>query len=133
MEIKVKRFAFNESYTIGKLFINGEYYCDTLENKVRPQGVKIFGETAIPAGEYNVTVNYSVRFKKYMPEIENVPNFQGIRIHSGNTDKDTNGCILVGKNTIKGKLTNSIVTFIPLMMQIEKALKRKEKVKIIIE
>lgn len=133
MEIKVKRFAFKETYTIGKLFINGEYYCDTLEDKVRPQGVKIFGETAIPAGVYNVTMSYSVRFKKYMPEIENVPNFQGIRIHSGNTDKDTHGCILVGKNTVIGKLTDSSVTFIPLMMQIEKALKRKEKVKIIIE
>lgn len=133
MEIKVKRFAFKETYTIGKLFINGEYYCDTLEDKVRPQGVKIFGETAIPAGVYDVTMSYSVRFKKYMPEIENVPNFQGIRIHSGNTDKDTHGCILVGKNTVIGKLTDSSVKFIPLMIQIEKALKRKEKVKITIE
>lgn len=133
MEIKVKRFAFKETYTIGKLFVNDEYYCDTLEDKVREQGVKIFGETAIPAGIYNLTMSYSVRFKKHMPEIENVPNFQGVRIHSGNTDKDTHGCILVGKNTVIGKLTDSSIKFIHLMIQIEKALKRKEKVKIIIE
>lgn len=130
MNIELKRFAFKDSYTIGKLFVNDEYVCDTLEDKVRPQGVKVFGETAIPEGTYDVIITYSVRFKKYMPELVGVPNFEGIRIHSGNTSFDTHGCILVGKNKVKGKLIDSSICFIPLNNMIEKAIQKKEKVTI---
>lgn len=107
MKLELKRTYFGEDYTIGKLYINDEYFCDTLEDKVRPDGVKVYGETAIPSGKYKVIMNMSNRFKKIMPLLLNVPNFEGIRIHSGNTDVDTHGCLLLGKNTIKGKVTDS--------------------------
>lgn len=107
MKLKLKRIFFGEDYTIGKLYINDEYFCDVLEDKVRPDGVKVFGQTAIPVGTYKVIMNMSTRFKKIMPLLLNVPNFEGIRIHSGNTDEDTHGCLLLGKNTVKGKVTDS--------------------------
>jgi hypothetical protein len=95
--------------------VNGEYFADTLEDVVRPDGVKVYGETAIPAGVYKVILNVSNRFKCLMPLLLNVPNFDGIRIHSGNTAVDTHGCLLVGKNTEKGKITESKKAFIALM------------------
>ena len=107
MKLVLVRIAKKETYTIGKLFIDGEYFCDTLEDKVRAKGVKIYGETAIDCGVYKVIMNISKRFQKLMPLLLDVPNFAGIRIHAGNTPKDTLGCILVGKNSIKGKLTES--------------------------
>ena len=111
MKLKVVRIYKAPTYTIGKLYIDGVYFCDTLEDKVREDGVKVFGETAIPHGTYDVILNYSSRFKQIMPLLLNVPMFDGIRIHSGNTDKDTHGCLLVGKNTVKGKITESKVTY----------------------
>lgn len=95
--ISVKRKYFTNKSTIGQLTFN-DFHCFTLEDTVRRNGFKIAGETAIPPGEYEVIVNYSERFKQMMPLILNVPNFQGIRIHPGNTEKDTDGCILVGNN-----------------------------------
>ena len=106
MEIKVKRTAFKQHYTIGKMYINGLFICDTLEDVVREDGVKVYGQTAIPKGKYSVKLTMSNRFKTILPLIENVPMFEGIRIH-GNTDADTHGCILVGTNSEIGKLTNS--------------------------
>ena len=107
MKLELERIYKAPTYTIGRLSIDGSYFCDTLEDVVRPDGVKIYGETAIPKGKYKVVVDMSTRFKKLMPHILNVPMFEGIRIHSGNTDKDTHGCILVGKNTLKGYVSNS--------------------------
>ena len=107
MKINVKRFAFKETYTIGKLSIDGVYVCDTLEDKVRPKGEKVFGETAIPAGTYSVIYNYSPRFKRKLPRLLNVPTFDGILIHNGSNASHSHGCILVGKNTFKGGLTDS--------------------------
>lgn len=96
LKLKISRFSFQEKCTIGHLFINDEsdssYF--TLEDKVRSE--KIFGETAIPAGTYSVVVDFSDHFNRLMPHILSVPGFNGIRIHSGNTDLDTEGCILVG-------------------------------------
>lgn len=105
MKLTLKRVALKETYTIGKLYINGKYFCDTLEDAIRD--VKIFGETAIDYGVYTVKMTMSNRFKKVMPILLDVPKFEGVRIHSGSTIADTLGCILVGKNTIKGKLTQS--------------------------
>lgn len=116
MNITVKRIALRPTYTIGKLYINGKYYCDTLEDTVRDLNQngkfdngeqKIYGQTAIPYGKYRVLWTYSPRFKKYMPEIKDVPEFSGVRIHSGNTAADTLGCILVGQNKQVGKVINS--------------------------
>ena len=105
MKIKVDRIYKGESYTIGKMYLNGEYFCDTLEDAIRP--VKIPNETAIPAGTYKVEVTYSPRFKRNLPLLVDVPNYTGIRIHNGSNKDHTSGCILVGFNTAKGKLTNS--------------------------
>ncbi|MDR1878288.1 MAG: DUF5675 family protein [Bacteroidales bacterium] len=104
MKLHVKRTALKPTYTIGKLYIDGEYFCDTLEDTVRASGVKIAGKTAIPAGTYKVILTYAPRFKRLLPWIQSVPNFEGILIHRGNTDADTSGCILVGKNEIVGKV-----------------------------
>lgn len=103
--LTLKRTYPLDNYTIGELYIEGEYYCDTLEDTVREE--KIAGKTAIPYGKYEVIVNRSPRFKRDLPLLLDVPNFEGIRIHRGNTDKDTSGCILVGENKVVGKVINS--------------------------
>ena len=119
------------TYTIGKLYIDGEYFCDTLEDKDRGltdnmtvseiSKIKIKKETAIPTGTYKITITYSNRFKKNMPLINDVKGFEGIRIHSGNTDKDTEGCILVGFNKIKGNVINSRDTYNKLFSILSKS------------
>jgi hypothetical protein len=121
MKLQLKRIAFEETYTIGKLSIDGKHFCDTLEDKARPDGVKVFGETAIPHGTYKVIITYSNRFKRRLPLLVNVPMFEGIRIHPGNTSVDTHGCILVGNNSEIGKVTQSKYTFYNLFALLEKA------------
>lgn len=111
MNIIIKRIFKGPDYTIGRLSIDGKYFCDTLEDTVRPAGVKIPGRTAIPAGKYKIKLTESLRFKKLMPRLENVPGFTGVLIHAGNTSEDTEGCILVGKNRVKGKVLDSRETF----------------------
>lgn len=111
MNITVKRIFKGPKYTIGKLSIDGHYFCDTLEDSVRPAGVKIPGRTAIPAGKYQIEITESIRFNRLMPIIKDVPGFSGVRIHSGNTAEDTEGCILVGFNRVKGKVLDSRKTF----------------------
>lgn len=105
MNIEVKRTFKGPDYTIGKMYLDGKYFCDTLEDAVRP--VKIKHQTAIPVGEYKVIVNMSPRFGKMLPRLLDVPGFEGVLIHSGNTKEDTSGCILVGENKEKGKVLNS--------------------------
>lgn len=121
MKLLLKRIAKRDTYTIGRLYIDGVYFCDTLEDKDRglTQSMttselsqkKIPSKTAIPTGEYQVTITYSNRFKQQMPLLNNVPGFSGIRIHSGNTAQDTDGCILVGKNKSVGKVLESRKTY----------------------
>ena len=120
MEILVKRIARKEKYTIGKMYINGQYVCDTLEDTDRGlkqtmpleeiKNKKVYGQTAIPTGKYQIVWSYSNKFKKSLPLLLNVPGYEGIRIHSGNTDVDTYGCILLGQNKVVGKVINSIAT-----------------------
>jgi hypothetical protein len=104
--ITLKRTIFNKNNTIGELYgINNEFLCYTLEDIIRD--IKISKVTAIPYGEYKLIFTYSNRFKKEMLQLLNVPNFDGVRIHSGNTEKDTEGCVLVGNKY--NKKTNSIL------------------------
>lgn len=105
LKLKLDRVFKGPDYTIGKLYVDGRYFADTLEDAVRE--VKIPGKTAIPAGTYAVVYNMSKRFKKMMPLLLNVPGFEGVRIHAGNTAGDTDGCILVGKNSVKGEVRYS--------------------------
>tara|TARA_R110000868_G_scaffold165610_1_gene399151 strand:+ start:5578 stop:6039 length:462 start_codon:yes stop_codon:yes gene_type:complete len=111
MELILNRKVFNtegDRATIGELLIDSEFFCYTLEDEVRPDGVKVYGETAIPIGEYTVELTYSNRFKRYMPLIYNTKDkaveksgvrFEGVRFHGGNKAIDTHGCPLVAFNT----------------------------------
>lgn len=140
MEITVKRKFKGNNYTIGSLYIDDKYFCDTLEDIDRGltdnmtdsyiSTVKVVDQTAIPAGSYKVTITYSNRFQKLLPLINNVKGFSGIRIHSGNTKEDTSGCILVGFNTKKGKVVNSRVTFNKLFNILRDTLNNGEQVEI---
>lgn len=130
MKIELNRIAKRPTYTIGKMYINGVYTCDTIEDTVRDFGVngegKVKGQTAIPTGTYKVIMTYSNRFKKQLPLLVGVPYFEGVRIHSGNTEADTEGCILCGKNTEVGKVTSSRVYTEIVIRQIVEALKKEE-------
>lgn len=98
MQIDLERYNFQQNRTFGKLYLNGEFLCDTLEDRYRNLEIeeKVSGTTAIPFGKYRVKLTYSPHFKRILPQLMNVPYFEGVRIHSGNTEKDTSGCILVG-------------------------------------
>jgi hypothetical protein len=145
MEIRIKRIALKETYTIGRLYVDGEYICDTIEDKVRD--IKIQNETAIPYGRYKVAMNYkspkysnfdkykwAKEYDGYLPRLIDVPEFDGILIHVGNTSLDTSGCILVGENKEKGKVINSVATFNRLMKDyLLKAKEKNENIWIVIE
>jgi hypothetical protein len=128
MKLKLIREDKTDVSTIGKLFINDIYFCDTLEDVEREE--KIHGQTAIDKGIYTVIMSFSNRFQVYMPQLLNVPKFKGIRIHAGNTHKDTHGCILVGKKTDnKDFITASKITYNKLLAEIKKV-EKKEKITI---
>lgn len=142
MNIILNRIAKKAKYTIGKLYINDKYFCDTLEDTDRgltqsmtEQQIgskKVYGETAIPTGTYRIIISYSNKFRKQMPLLLNVPGFAGIRIHSGNTEKDSLGCILVGKNKAVGKVLESRDTYSKLFSILQEA-NKKETIKITIK
>ena len=127
MKLILKRIALKPTYTIGKLYIDDNYFCDTLEDTVRDLNKdgkfdngekKIKGKTAIPYGTYEIKWTYSPRFKKYTPQLMNVPSFEGIRIHSGNSSDHTEGCLLLGENKKVGMVLNSkatIAKFYPII------------------
>ena len=128
MEILVKRLYKNSAYTIGKMYIDGQYLCDTVEDCDRgltqtmtSQQIavkKVYGKTAIPAGRYKVTLTFSNKFKRVLPLVNDVIGFSGVRIHSGNTAEDSLGCIIVGENKIKGGVINSRTTMERLMAKL---------------
>ena len=125
MIITVRRIAMKDTYTIGKLYIDGVYFCDTIEDKDRGlddsmeeseiRKKKVYGLTAIPLGTYKVEITYSPKFKKNLPLLIGVKGFEGIRIHSGNTAKDSLGCIIVGKNKKVGMVLDSRATMTKLL------------------
>ena len=125
MKLTLKRKFLGDKYTIGDLFIDGKFFCNTIEDTVRelpatcpytPKGQsckckgKIYAKTAIPAEIYKVTLEYSPRFKRKLPLLHNVPHFIGILIHSGNDESASAGCLIVGNNTVIGKVTESRAT-----------------------
>lgn len=135
MKLRLDRIFCTNECTIGELYVDSSYMTDTLEDRVRPEGEKVYGKTAIPEGTYEVKLTHSPRFKKILPEILNVPNFSGIRIHTGNSSKDTEGCILVG--TWDGEkedwVGSSKIAFDELMTLLEEATNNKEKITITVK
>jgi len=111
MKLLLQREPSTKNSTPGKLFIDGTFECYTLEDIVRARGVKVYGQTAIPAGTYQVFLTQSPRFKRVLPLLLNVPGFEGIRIHPGNKAEDTDGCILVGDAPAPDWLGQSKVAF----------------------
>ncbi|MEZ3475316.1 MAG: hypothetical protein K1V79_00100 [Alistipes sp.] len=144
MKIELKRIARKETYTIGHLSVDGRYICDTLEDRDRDDNrngrfdggeKKVYAQTAIPNGTYKVTLEHSPKFSpKYggrkVPYLHNVPHFEGILIHTGNTADDSAGCILVGTNSATGRVTGSLVAFNKLLPMLEQAVARKEEISI---
>ena len=142
MEIQVNRIARKDGYTIGRMSLNGVYFCDTLEDTDR--GLKSTmsldeilskkrkGITAIPTGKYDVILTFSPRFKRVLPLLLGVKGYEGVRIHAGNTAEDTEGCLLVGENKVKGQVLNSRATLEKLMSALLECEKRKEKISITI-
>lgn len=140
IKLTLNRIAKKDHYTIGKLYVNDSFICNTLEDKDRGltqsmsldeiKSKKVYGETAIPSGTYKVDMNtISSKFKDRswakpyggkLPRLIDVPGYQGVLIHVGNTDADSLGCILVGKNDIVGKVTNSVTYFKKLMTELLK-------------
>ena len=118
--------------TIGELAVDGGFECYTLEDAVR-DGPKIPGETAIPAGTYGVLLTYSPRFKCDLPLLTEVPGFEGVRIHPGNTPKDTEGCILGGRERGVAAITESRLAFSALFAKIKGAMLDGEAVSIEID
>ena len=159
MELILRRIAKKKGYTIGRLYIKSEetkdnpisppsegqgealgeatlYLCDTLEPTWRDYNngaYKIKGRSAIPEGRYAVVITYSPKMKQWLPLLLNVPKFSGIRIHAGNTTKDTEGCILVGKNREVGKVLDSRMWLSRLKQKIVEAKERGEGVWIRVE
>lgn len=130
MELVLKRLIKTEKSTIGELSINGSFECYTLEDAERIS--KVYGRTAIPKGRYEVIINYSNRFKQYMPLLLNVPDYEGVRIHSGNTANDTLGCILVGQKKGVDVIGASRLAYKALFNKM-KAVEKKEKIFITIQ
>jgi hypothetical protein len=153
MELKLYRIALKNTYTIGKLYINGQYFCDTCEDKVRDLNKdgdlndtgegKVYAKTAIPYGRYEVTMKVkSPKFGQrvaynwcggYLPRLLNVPHFEGILIHAGNSADSSAGCLIVGENKIKGQVINSMSTLKKLVPILKRASDNGEKIWISIE
>ena len=132
MKLRVERLWKKPAYTVGRLFVDEQFFCNTLEDTVRDLSneKKVYGKTAIPYGEYKVVFNWSPKFGRNLPRLLNVPAFEGILIHPGNTANDSAGCILVGKNTEVGRLTESRYTSDKLNVLIEDAQRRGESITI---
>lgn len=135
MELTLTRIAKRKGYTIGRLSLDGELFCDTLEPTWRDYehgAYKVKGRSAIPEGRYAVVISYSPKFRKWLPILLGGPEFnkrwQGIRIHAGNSARDTQGCILVGENKQVGRVLDSRIWLHRLKKRITEAKARDEAV-----
>ena len=154
MKLELKRIAKRDTYTIGKLYIDGVYFCDTIEDKDRGlkqsmslneiKQIKVKHQTAIPIGTYEITLH--VVSPKYsqkpwyvnlcgakMPRLLNIPGYDGVLIHPGNSAADSSGCLVVGKNTVVGKVTDSRTTFKNLYAKLKVASDKGERITITIK
>ena len=140
MKLLLHRRYLGPEYTIGSLSIDNVYFCDTIEDRVRdinhdgdlddPGEGKVYGETAIPYGTYEIELSMSPKFKRLLPLVLNVKHFTGIRIHRGNTAGDSHGCILPGENKVKGRVINSTKYEVELVRRMKAAVKRGEPITI---
>lgn len=139
MKLRLERLWPKKDYTVGRLYVNDRFFCNTLEDRIvdkNKNGVfdgdekKVYGESAIPYGTYKIIYNWSPKFGRNLPRLLNVPHFEGILIHPGNTAADSAGCILVGQNTEVGRLTNSRYTSDELNKLIDKAQQKGEPITI---
>lgn len=132
------RHYLGEKYTIGKLYNGTQYLSDTMEDKVRdlnkdgdlddPGEGKVFGETAIPFGRYRLILTWSPKFKRLLPEVLLVKHFTSIRMHSGTTEKDSLGCIILGINSEKGKVTSSRAKEIMVTILLKELIEKNNEV-----
>lgn len=120
MKLKLLRTEFYKHNTIGRLYVDGVFECYTLEDTVRT-GPKVYGETAIPEGEYRITLELSPRFQKILPRLHAVPSFEGVLIHTGNKAEQTEGCILVGRSEKDTYIEESKLAFDALLSKLQKA------------
>lgn len=155
MEIKVTRHSLRDTYTVGRMEIDGQRFCDTLEDVSRKVESsmpfvstgnsvgywmakdghridKVYGKTAIPTGTYKVSVAYWSKFKVNVPYVHDVPGFKGILIHNGSTAANTEGCVLVGENYAKGQLRNGKKYMVELTQRVQAAIKAGKKVRLTI-
>lgn len=139
MKLRLERLWPKKDYTVGRLYVNDRLFCNTLEDRIvdkNKNGVfdgdekKVYGESAIPYGTYKIIYNWSPKFGRNLPRLLNVPHFEGILIHPGNTAADSAGCILVGKNTEVGHLTNSRYISDELNKLIDEAQRKGEPITI---
>ncbi len=136
MLLKLVRDTFAEDCTLGKLFVDGKFECYVCEDKdrhIEDGEQKIYGKTAIPRGSYKVVIDRSTRFQRDLPRLLDVPQFEGIRIHSGNTSKDTEGCLLPGVDKLASGVGQSRVAFNRLFNKLKKAYAIKEEIVIVIK
>jgi hypothetical protein len=130
MRLTLTRVERSPQATLGDLVVDGQFFCYTLEDPVRPEGIKIPGSTAIPAGVYPVQITWSPRFRQDMPLLIGVRNFTGVRIHPGNTAADTEGCILVGYERHPDEIRRSRDAYSDLLLELQAALGSGEDVMI---
>lgn len=149
MELKIERKIKKDTYVIGNMYVNGEWFCNTLEDQDRGlrqdmsieqiKQIKVYGETAIPTGRYIIRMDivspkyngvkwYRDNFQGRMPRFESVKGYTGVLIHPGNSVLDTNGCVLLGLNKQKGKVLDSRATFSKFWKKLEEARKRGETI-----
>ena len=139
MKLRLERLWPKKDYTVGRLYVDDRLFCNTLEDRIvdkNKNGVfdgdekKVYSESASPYGTYKIIYNWSPKFGRNLPRLLNVPHFEGILIHPGNTAADSAGCILVGKNTEVGRLTNSRYISDELNKLIDEAQRKGESITI---